>query len=662
MSDVPTLALPAAAVRPGWIRIAPRVRLSRGETRREPAAVEVAQEIARITAKTVVSSVDSVENLNGELERPQAKSSPPIHRIPAEILSMIFASATEGGEDLFHQDFRDLSVRATWGGEGLRAVEHRLLILRTLETHKHTHHAKHLRRMPELINITLVCKAWRDVVETDAYLWGQLETAPLLGTRELKVLQRWFARAKRSPKALRLSYCYPLRCDCAKTGDCFYSNPNLLKLLVDEDHIARLHLLKLTPRCFTEFIKSVKHANGGSTPLWWDTLHTLELDFHQTYPVDTYWALPDARTLFHALPPVTSLTLNTLVAIPWEPTRQRLDIGQSILTGLTRLTLRYNFDGPQLVMLLRHCTNVEDLALALQIDHWQNPAMSDPLDDAPLLPPTTVTYFLPKVTSLTLEFCYVPGIRIPFRYLRFPGLVNLHVARNPLLKVRTWQKDKNAYSQVLEWLKLFSHSRAPSSLRSLRLGSDGIHCIDPLVAEDLYYILSHLQPQITHLSLNGEFDAHKFMQIDEEKRASGKGRKLCPSLQSLELLQLNTVDRYLGDFDLEPFLVYIKNRHNYQKGEDDGVITLVEPFDGLKRVVVEVYTQAKSKSWMPLQGSETLETIRSFGVVVDRLGYSSDEETGADGEDSDGEDSDGEDSDGEDSDGEDSDGEDSESK
>ena len=137
-----------------------------------------------------------------------------------------------------------------------------------------------------LVNLSLVCKRWRDAALCSRQLWSGVELMP--NDFSFEKVVSWLARSGSTPKTLGVSLAFDDHHDyCAQTGSICKSNSLLLaKLLTDGPALDHLSLKMVDTQCLRNLIDALHFYNILSKPKArpWDSVRSL------TMTVENEWA------------------------------------------------------------------------------------------------------------------------------------------------------------------------------------------------------------------------------------------------------------------------------------------------------------------------------------------------------------------------------------
>jgi hypothetical protein len=221
------------------------------------------------------------------------------------------------------------------------------------------------RDRQHLVQLCLVCHAWRDAALSARWLWNRVGVKFDRTLSEKIVV--WLSRSGNLPKSLAIDT--EGQCgggmDCAELGsDCRSRNANLAKLLTDGPILDHLHLEYRGSKCFRNLVEALSTLSATSKPQsrTWDCLRSLTLSFHSE------WNEPEVAsksTILHIPSGITSLDLRLPASykLHKDTSNISLNIPSEVLQRLTSLAFTSDWGGNQGLRLLKHCHNVETLTL-----------------------------------------------------------------------------------------------------------------------------------------------------------------------------------------------------------------------------------------------------------------------------------------------------------
>ncbi|KAF6763363.1 hypothetical protein DFP72DRAFT_1141240 [Ephemerocybe angulata] len=348
-----------------------------------------------------------------------------------------------------------------------------------------------------LSRLSLVCRRWHDVVLKTHRLWSTLEIhgpfTPLVSTH----LETWFKRAGDVPKSLTFS---APECPSSNPSHaCFIYNHALAQFLAQGPSLNHFSMHCANPLCLRYGLQLMKALRKEPAKGTWSTIKSLQLVFNQEWTERN--PLHPERSVFHLLPPITSLDLrlpplprrhspqNAHLGVDWDEVKSDpslvLHIPETLLSSLTLLTLHCNWNGALVLSILKPCKSLQSLELdfASTTQIFGNPQEIQNLaDNNIILPhlrilrlrhtkPDTLDLFhlllTPSLTELDLDFerddnWLIPSSRSWHELLSGPllGLVErskcrVHVER---LRLKTLHDvDEDVLQRILLGLPALTH-------------------------------------------------------------------------------------------------------------------------------------------------------------------------------------------------------------
>lgn len=250
--------------------------------------------------------------------------------------------------------------------------------------------------------LCLVCKAWRDAVQSLPRLWSTLVLEMPMASRSLtsESITTWFNRAKGIPKVLSFSAneCAPWNEEgdwehsCKGAGLCAYENSAVASFLKNGPPLHTLALRFTSAACFRRFSTLVQSIQT-SNPWIPDSLSHVYLDIRQwkdriQEPQQSLFAIvpPSVKSLRLLLPSCNTveyddISLNTLLSIP---------ISNS-MASLTVLNISTNFSADHIFKIIVRCVVLESLDLSLWLGdfgYWDegDPWMAGVAENGLILP------------------------------------------------------------------------------------------------------------------------------------------------------------------------------------------------------------------------------------------------------------------------------------
>jgi hypothetical protein len=445
----------------------------------------------------------------------------------------------------------------------------------------------------QLVDLQLVCRAWRDAARLQHRLWSGLYIS-LRQTIPLKKIECWFSRSGSTPKSLQVFV--PGHGDCENEGSPCRSHSPALATLLAEERLDRFSLTCKGPQCFHNILNALKTVKATLYGCAWDYLNFIALKFTEEWNES-----PDpSKSMFFRLPPnVTSFELELpsrydAFGSEADSAMTPLHIPPSFLVQLSSLSLRCDWQGLQwLECVLPLCTNVQTLKFDfLGLESWEHDTSSD---ETRVQQRLRSGFLLPQVRTLYLQNLVADSHPMDILSLILtPQLVDLDIGfhRND-----PEDSDWKLAEHILAFVK---RSNCGASLRCFRLR----HV--QLKAGELAHTLRAL-PLLTHLTLedivmiemeNG--DPFYLLKTDAQ-----------PSLSRLETLELLHFRPNLCHNFLQSFL---QSRRPHRWGLEKQKPSSEVPEDTLKRLIVTFQTIPKEKQ--PLKGDPVLRALRECGVLV----------------------------------------------
>lgn len=468
-----------------------------------------------------------------------------------------------------------------------------------------------------LIDLVLVCKAWRHAAIAAGRLWTHAHIVLPNEGRPVDVTC-WLGRAKGLPTSLevrRRSHTGPFgdevcACTSETPGKCQLLDKGLTNVLTGGPALSELKLTLSSPACLRRLL--ARAAKSGSP---WTRLQSLEINFPREYTWKTCRkARTPSKSTFLLLPEVASLALRFNCDRPVsgsESLKYPLHIPPPVLDALTSFTLTCSWSGPQVVQVLQHCQNLEILALDIFKSH-QTWNVDDPDIDVPTLTdPGYIT--LPKIRNFSIAYtCTRTALRL-LGWLRMPRLEELKV---------NWRRSQCAICDVvhpLENVRLKATLEALDVLDSSRLLVLKIGAWSESGPkqwtnyEDLNDVLGRL-PGLIHLAIDADFSASVFLKLQPKGYAA-----VAPCLEHLEVTNIEP-----NGFGLQAVLDWVKARQRYVNRR--GKIKLEGVRDSLRRLTLHAKgDRMKTSEWgfrleKALADDGTIKQLREgFEVVVEKI-------------------------------------------
>ncbi|KAJ2919956.1 hypothetical protein MD484_g500, partial [Candolleomyces efflorescens] len=420
-----------------------------------------------------------------------------------------------------------------------------------------------------LVDLCLVCRAWRDAAHATPSLWSRLDL--YWGSLDVEKVCQWFKLARGAPLSLIIH-----------TPDWFYDSLtedhlNILEGLITEGPpLDRLELYLINApgddegdgeTALQRLANLLERANGAKleTPPR-DSLRSFGLQLHGGYAEASHVVIPNLPHLRNL-----HLRLPGFDEGDWDEPGQPLvpfDISRSTLERLTELTLSYcDWTAPAILALVRWCTSVETMTVCFS-SVW--PAWVEV--DEPFL-----QALLPAVHSLRL-LNLSRDLNDILRLIRAPSLVELDLTFDlrDSEGCYDYPDDPDYQYPNLESLEsniisLVKNSDGTVDLRHLRLRTLFIS------SRSLISILTNL-PSITHLTLDEvQFDSTLFKEIE------AAGSNCLPHLEVLELLNVPS------SFHIPDLYEFVASRKSF--GQPD--VAGMEGTNRLKELTITVIPPSK---------------------------------------------------------------------
>ncbi|KAF6748513.1 hypothetical protein DFP72DRAFT_916165 [Ephemerocybe angulata] len=484
-----------------------------------PKEVEIPFVESRI--RDLLDRISELRKLEDELERHRSILSP-VRKIPREVLGYIFA--------FLQPDEYDEKVRNARG------------------------------RM-ELVNLSLVCKLWREAAFATHELWTGLQIKTRHSPKSFKSVEAWLSRSGSLARRLQYQGWY-LESDDPGTFDnlqmcrcgdqdawprqeprpCLLAMSVMPHLLTNGPPLDHLTLMCNDTECFQHFMEamdSLRGENVAARPRPWDTLKSLSIKFRDA-SLQTGGHLGQTFiSRFERIPRVQSLEVHlpsqSTFEYEFDPSHLELNILPNLIENLTTFTICCPWAGPHLLNLLPHCRNVETLT----INFGNSGSALWGLEYHPLVRQYSVSpLVLSKLVTLRIRMGYNIDL---LRILKAPRLVNLDISMFP----REATKEEHLVLPVSTFLE---QSGCIPNLRSFRLHAC---CID---AERLFYLLSSL-PFLTSLTLDDvETSMHSLWKMFKNLDTNRGADLSFSNLEKLEVLQV------APDYQLNAVVDYLKAR------------------------------------------------------------------------------------------------------
>ncbi|KAF6748467.1 hypothetical protein DFP72DRAFT_1174129 [Ephemerocybe angulata] len=376
-----------------------------------------------------------------------------------------------------------------------------------------------------LIDLTLVCKNWREAALQKHRLWSGISLELARGKeKEIPVfycgdkVTSWLGRAGGAPKTLKVAASCP-EDDCYKKGakKCHLSQPALVQLLtITIPTLHNLSLEALFSNCVENLIQAI------STPIWEALpLQSLSVKFTEQW----YCAAKPASKHPLNIPSATTALSVTLPRQDWYrgPPAGTGEIAlKNDYDRLTTIFLRIDWPKKALFDTLALCTKVENLTLDLQ--NHQGKTTDDPIVKSY----SASGIHLNNLRTLKLERIDRDGAWI-LQVLRAPSLADLSISftsgyRPAGAKVNE-QRTLSVW-HLREWAAcIATHAGTLSTLR--------IHDVAIYKRSSFAGLFTVPLPCLKRLTIDRvEFNSSFFDDLKERK-----GDKLFPRLAILEVLE-----------------------------------------------------------------------------------------------------------------------------
>ncbi|KAF5335172.1 hypothetical protein D9611_010970 [Ephemerocybe angulata] len=250
------------------------------------------------------------------------------------------------------------------------------------------------RSVAHLIDLCLVCQAWRAAALVTHQLWSSLEVRPASFTQGVaEGIERWFSRAGTMSKSLAIftpqhTYCY----DGYELGGCPLATLAMARFLTEGPKLDHLSMYSSSSECLRSLVLGMKEIDCEEGSRLWDRLRSLR------FVVFREWeTFEPSNAIFLALPQLSSFHLHLPASRNRTHSRgAKLPFTKAFLANLTNIVLGCNWDGTKILPVLACCINVESLTL-----HHK----STPFAINPLAPPEFEQrlFVLPKLKTLRLR-------------------------------------------------------------------------------------------------------------------------------------------------------------------------------------------------------------------------------------------------------------------
>ncbi|KAF5309608.1 hypothetical protein D9611_013986 [Ephemerocybe angulata] len=453
-----------------------------------------------------------------------------------------------------------------------------------------------------VVDLSLVCKAWRAAAEMTHSLWADVLIAEP-GPQVFDKVVAWMGRSGTTPKTLRIRLSNPYCERHVEEGlvdandeeispdpedpvsPCMLNDVPLLKLVTEGPPLDTFEIGVTSTSCLRALLLRIQKEAPKATP--WMSLRSLDLRLYDQEHDEQQWGewreTSDASTsMFNYLP--SSLT-SLRIRLPRDISSQTpIHIPASTLRNLTSFTIVCDWDGTQIATLLQHCTKVEYLDIDYNIGPRQLWTRETNALSQHNLPPRI---HLPELRTLKVQ--YIPHCTAEhiLHFIDAPALLRIEVGMKETVEDEDVD-DEIEELTILRPICLFInslgllHPPRAAILKSLTINNQGFFEAG-FSDKDIISILS---PLVSLKRLI--FITVRFMG-DEEKAGDSfavmrrymadQQMLLLPSLEYLEL----TNSYY--DFPLESLLRFIGTRHQQYARHQASAVGNKAP-DPLRRVVL----------------------------------------------------------------------------
>ncbi|KAJ3520517.1 hypothetical protein NMY22_g12724 [Coprinellus aureogranulatus] len=216
-------------------------------------------------------------------------------------------------------------------------------------------------------HIVLVCRTWHRASSSIASMRHSELSIKFSGqdgvSRSCQKIRSWFEKAGKSRKSLRMMHMPSLFvCGCPQTPDvCPWANPELPETLMGLT-LDGLTLEISTPSCLLSLVRNLRRyeSSNGSIVTAWESLRSLELKF----PFPSLLSVPAAyRTILINLPKRLKNFRLQLMRLGETQAPPEVIVPSEQFLHLTSLEIYCSWNSPLIVSVLRHCVNIESLIL-----------------------------------------------------------------------------------------------------------------------------------------------------------------------------------------------------------------------------------------------------------------------------------------------------------
>lgn len=486
----------------------------------------------------------------------------------------------------------------------------------------------------QLLDLCLVCKMWCNVAYSTPDLWGRLRITLDPQDQWIKEATRWLSMAKDSWKMIHIVSAPLLNCQCGAIGlesGCIVSgSTSLIKLLVEGPPLDLLSVDFDFSQCFINLQKALRDFNSDTNPPSWSLVKSLRIRFLTEGDRIGAWIDGDNQRPFMSddYPCLTSLQLMMPCKVDLDDDMERpadipsfvdapINIHPSLLKRLTHLSVECDWGGPQIPLLLPHCTNVESLS----ITSTRHPGNIRNAEAHRIIVQGVV---LPSVRKLKVKGVDIPSAGRVVSFLRVPSLTDLEVGLynygnhlDPAAANNGASAIRPVY-HLLQSLSLFLGAPSSPSLRSLTISaihySFNFERCPTIDSQEVLDILTRL-PSLTHIAF-----VDIPVRVLKRHRARTYGQPITPQPILPHLEQVTVEMGRKPDFPLGPFLrLLIKARRMRKpaKISSMGVVLEADRRDTLRRIVLRGYGMRPSLE-AALRSSSAIEDLQyAYGVSVD---------------------------------------------
>ncbi|KAF5309606.1 hypothetical protein D9611_013980 [Ephemerocybe angulata] len=487
-----------------------------------------------------------------------------------------------------------------------------------------------------VVDLSLVCKAWRAAAELTHSLWADVLIAKP-GPQTFDKVVAWMGRAGTTPKTLRIRLSNPNFC-CLRGHLSAWGQPDplcvldaapLLELLTEGLQLDTFEISVRSSFCLRLLLLRAQEATSKGSP--WMSLRSLDLRICDQDPerVWGYWNWqepPDPDSMFNHLPSsLTSLRIRfpsesppqfTNVFRPETPFRRYyipINIPASTLRNLISITIACDWEGPQIARLLQYCTRVEYLDIDYETGWgqlWTREATAFAWYG---LPPRL---HFPELRTLKVHHIPSCAAGHVLHFIDAPALSRIHVG---IKEVKDEEgpggDDEGEPLTIIRPTYLFLdslgllHPPRATMLQSLTISNQDF-CEKGFSGKAFISILSPFL-SLTHLTVVG-------VSFGEEKDTAGDSFAvmrwsmddqqtfLLPCLEHLEIADCYEI------FPLESLLRFIEARHRRYEAFAEGD----KAPDSLKMVVLRDIKNVVTLE-EDCESARALEFVRGMGITVE---------------------------------------------